>query len=689
MASIRELQQQKKLLEEQKATKQEIKAIEDQIAAQEKRNAENAKKRAQAEKDRATFKKEILKSDKESRSLEKDVLKLLDSQKGQLLERLGVLDKENQLNLKRVKQEALLSLRQKKGTKAQQKARLDTVKALNATGDLQKDILADFEAGTLEAMSEEEIRSKILEKAGLSQKEYSKITAEGQDRIDEQVKKLKNSVETLTEDGMKEMYEVVTDIEDQFTPLIKKAKTFGGILANSDLRAAALKGGIAAIAFSFAKGLLDNARELRQELGGSVGETLKLATQVSAAETKLKFLGGNAGEVKNFAVAISEEFGNINELSLQTADKFALISASTGLTGQSAAKLAKSIQTIQGGTLDTSLNTIETFKNLSRAAGVSSKLVLEDIANDTESFAKFAKDGGKNIGIAAIAARRLGLNLGTVAGIAENLLDFESSIEKQLEASVLLGRQLNLDKARELALTGDLAGVAEEVKNQVGSQADFEAMNVVQRKALADSIGISVADLGKMIAGEATSAELAEKRAEEEQKRLETQMDLTKVMATAQAITAGIAALQLAINAGKSIEVGLSKAAAMQERKGAVGSIAKAASSAAASAAKVPFIGPALAIAALAAVGLAGYKLLSKAPPAMETGGMVTKSGIAEVHKGEAFSGTKNQMGFGTDMKETNSLLQKVIEESRQLRTENAQLMNTLTSKVGEMAMSS
>jgi len=40
-------------------------------------------------------------------------------------------------------------------------------------------------------------------------------------------------------------------------------------------------------------------------------------------------------------------------------------------------------------------------------------------------------------------------------------------------------------------------------------------------------------------------------------------------------------------------------------------------------------------------------------------------------------------------MKETNSLLQKVIDESRQLRTENKQLMNTLTGKVGEMAMSS
>ena len=88
---------------------------------------------------------------------------------------------------------------------------------------------------------------------------------------------------------------------------------------------------------------------------------------------------------------------------------------------------------------------------------------MQDLAENTELFAEFAKDGGKNIAAAAIAARKLGLNLGTVAGIAESLLDFESSIGHEMEASMLIGRQLSLDKARELALTGDLAGLSEEI----------------------------------------------------------------------------------------------------------------------------------------------------------------------------------------------------------------------------------
>jgi len=251
-----------------------------------------------------------------------------------------------------------------------------------------------------------------------------------------------------------------------------------------------------------------------------------------------------------------------------------------------------------------------------------------------------------------------------------------------------LGRQLNLDKARELALTGDLAGLAEEVKNQVGSQADFEAMNVIERQSLAKAIGVSVADLGKIVAGDKTSAELAEKKAEELEKQQKTQFELTQLMAQAQTITAAVAGFQGIIQAIKIASLAITKKETMEEYKGASAVIAKAAARAGLSAASVPVIGAVLAIAAIAAVGAAGYKMLNKAPKA-ETGGMVTKSGLAEIHKGEAISGTKNELGFGNDMKETNNLLQKVIDESRQLRTENKQLMNTLTGKVGEMAMSS
>ena len=531
MASIAELKRQLKLAEQIKDNSKEIKKIEEQISAQMNKNAAAAKARAEKEKEILSFKKSILKEEKASNSLAKDLNKLLGTQKGKLLESLGVLDKSNAKALQKLKTEALNELRTTKMGKVERQNVLNTVKGLNAVRDLQSDVLNEFEAGTLENMGKRELFQKVLEKAELSEKEFNKMSAKGKRDIYKQVIKLKKGIQTLTQDDMQEMVDAVGDIEDEFGGLIKKAEIYGGILKSKELRGTALKAGIAAAAFSFAKGLVENAKELKQELGLSVGEAAALGAKVSVVETTFTKLGMRAGEVKAFSVAISQEFGNIDELSLATLNKFAAISTQTGLSGENAAKLAKSIQIIQGGSLDASLSTIKVAQNLADAAGVSSKLVLEDIANDTENFAKFAKDGGRNIATAAVSARRLGLSLGNVADIASNLLDFESSIESQMEASVLLGRQLNLDKERELALTGDLAGLAEEGKNQVGSQADFEAMNVIERQSLAKAIGVSVADLGKIVAGEKTSAELAEKKAKELEEQQKTQLDLSRIMA--------------------------------------------------------------------------------------------------------------------------------------------------------------
>ena len=124
---------------------------------------------------------------------------------------------------------------------------------------------------------------------------------------------------------------------------------------------------------------------------------------------------------------------------------------------------------------------------------------MADVASDTEFFSKYAKDGGANVMEAAIQAKKLGLNMSTVSAMADSLLDFESSIESQMEASMMLGRSINTDTARRLALEGDLVGMQKEVMKQVGNEAEFNAMNTLQRQALAKAFGLSVNDLGKMV----------------------------------------------------------------------------------------------------------------------------------------------------------------------------------------------
>ena len=138
-------------------------------------------------------------------------------------------------------------------------------------------------------------------------------------------------------------------------------------------------------------------------------------------------------------------------------------------------------------------------QNAIAAAGVAPADVFRDIAANAEFFASFAKDGGQNLINAGVAARKLGLDMSAVSSISESLLNFEESIGAQLEASMLLGRQINLDRARQLALTGDQEGMMQEILKQVGGEAEFNRMNVIQRKALAESVGVNVEQLSRLV----------------------------------------------------------------------------------------------------------------------------------------------------------------------------------------------
>jgi hypothetical protein len=78
-----------------------------------------------------------------------------------------------------------------------------------------------------------------------------------------------------------------------------------------------------------------------------------------------------------------------------------------------------------------------------------------------------------------------------------------------------------------------------------------------------------------------------------------------------------------------------------------------------------------------------------KSAPTLHTGGIIQETGFAEVKKGEAYSGAGNEMGFGTDMTETNGYLKQSLAESKKLREQNEFLMNRLTGRVDGLALAS
>ena len=92
-----------------------------------------------------------------------------------------------------------------------------------------------------------------------------------------------------------------------------------------------------------------------------------------------------------------------------------------------------------------------------------------------------------------------------VLSVADNLLEFETSLTKQFEAQVLTGKNLNLERARQLSLEGDIAGLTQEIQRTVGSLGEIQSMNVIERRAIAEAIGLSADDLLKVARGEAVA----------------------------------------------------------------------------------------------------------------------------------------------------------------------------------------
>ena len=199
---------------------------------------------------------------------------------------------------------------------------------------------------------------------------------------------------------------------------------------------------------------------------------------------------------------LKDAFGNMGQANLRTLMAMRLNRFRFGVSESDQAKILAAQVNISGATKQTALNIQQGIARSAALRGVLPADVFQDIANNTEMFAQFAQDGGENLGEAAIKARQLGVSLDTVSKITDSVLDFQSSIENELQASLLIGRQLNLNEARRLAMAGDMAGLQEEIVRQIGSEEELQKMNAIARKKLAGALGVTVSELNRLASGE-------------------------------------------------------------------------------------------------------------------------------------------------------------------------------------------
>ena len=310
----------------------------------------------------------------------------------------------------------------------------------------------------------------------------------------------------LTKDQAKEQLKTVKatkQLAESMTDQLGFLKTFRNIsktintilMANPLLAIATVLIGVITLAVKLNKALSETAKEF----GVSRKEAALIEGKLKLAQFNGLGLALTAEEIRASFTAIGENLGGINNATVKMTRNIANAAAISGTTADEFTRILSLQESISDLSREALISQTQQTAELIRQAGVAPSAIFKDIAANAEFFAQYAKDGGNNLIKASVQARKLGLNLSAVADISNNLLDFESSIEKQLEASVLLGRQINLDRARQLALAGDQEGLLKEVVAQVGGEAEFTRLNVIQRKALADSVGVNVEQLSRLV----------------------------------------------------------------------------------------------------------------------------------------------------------------------------------------------
>jgi hypothetical protein len=283
----------------------------------------------------------------------------------------------------------------------------------------------------------------------------------------------------------KELYKELHEDLESINKTFKKISTTAEIFFSSFQNAIGL-------AFVGAGHLFEKFEEINEQIGGwgfQLGQFKMQAMLVT------EILGEEAGKA---TISLGQKLGNVNDVTLGTSLNAGFLAHNLGLSGDEAATVITQFGRLQGLSNDTGLNMAAATKELALQNGVAPRQVMQDIAKNGEAFALFSKDGGKNMAEAAVAAAKLGSDLGTASKMSENLLDYNSSVEKEMNASVLLGRDLNLGKARELAYANDIAGAQKAALEAVGGAQEFNKMDYYQKKAVADALGVSVQELQTM-----------------------------------------------------------------------------------------------------------------------------------------------------------------------------------------------
>ena len=220
----------------------------------------------------------------------------------------------------------------------------------------------------------------------------------------------------------------------------------------------------------------------------------------SAVRIAVEFagLGVNIENAYASFKALSSIMGGVHNVTQDLAKTTTLLAVQLGVSEEATAGVLKNMAFISKSTVEAQKSAALFVAKLSQVAGVEVDEVMKDISKLSSTALSMISRIPLQLTKAAVEAKRLGVSINEVARASREILNFSENINAEMDASVLLGKSINLQHARELAYRKDIAGSNREIL-KIANEIDFENLDVFQMEAFARATGRSVEELSKMV----------------------------------------------------------------------------------------------------------------------------------------------------------------------------------------------
>lgn len=137
----------------------------------------------------------------------------------------------------------------------------------------------------------------------------------------------------------------------------------------------------------------------------------------------------------------------------------------------------------------------------SKATGFGFKMgkVMAEVGRQSAFIKSNFKNNNELLAVGVMKAQLMGTSLEKLQGIMEGMLNLESSITSEIEAGLLINKEMNLDMARYYSLQGDSLSVMKEIQKVIPSMEQFNKLDQIQKQGVAKALNMDVNQLSEIV----------------------------------------------------------------------------------------------------------------------------------------------------------------------------------------------